>query len=186
MKQIKDLYPIHFLLKFTKKIFSNILKYSMFWLILLFISKASLAAPFFSEINQENFAEDELNEFSEDDPQIIEEQDEDKNFKNIAKVQVLNKITAISSDLEIEIGQEIKFGRINIVVEKCWKSPPDKRPENKILMKVSEIDNKNENRVIFYGWMFSSSPSISGLEHPIYDIVALSCEESKSTKENEQ
>jgi hypothetical protein len=28
---------------------------------------------------------------------------------------------------------------------------------------------------VFSGWMFSSSPAVSAMEHPVYDITLLSC-----------
>lgn len=100
-------------------------------------------------------------------------------FYNIAVVQVLNKTTAKTSVLEMRIGDKINFGSLRIIARKCWQAPLDQRPESKILIDVSEIrsdDGKQSKEVrIFYGWMFASSPSISGLEHPIYDLIALSC-----------
>jgi hypothetical protein len=30
-------------------------------------------------------------------------------------------------------------------------------------------------KALFSGWMFASSPAISGLEHPVYDVTLLSC-----------
>ena len=101
---------------------------------------------------------------------------DDDRFFDTAILQSLNKITAVSNKLEIEVGNKIKFGKIDIKVYKCWKSPAYERPENKILLEISSIDSKKDsNKILFYGWMLSSSPSISGLEHPIYDIVALEC-----------
>lgn len=114
------------------------------------------------------------------------------NFKTTAVVQALNKVTAKTSILEIKIGERVEFGNLILVAKKCWKAPSDRRPENKVLLEVfnknfdksphniekikSEIEEKGTNKKrIFYGWMFSSSPSISGLEHPIYDITAISC-----------
>ena len=94
---------------------------------------------------------------------------------DVAILQGLNKITAKTSALKVKVGEKTNFGSLSIEVKKCWKSPPDQNPENKILLKISEVDGDGLDNVIFYGWMFSSSPSISGLEHPIYDIIAISC-----------
>lgn len=91
-----------------------------------------------------------------------------------ATIQALNKITAKTSLLEINIGDTISFGSISIVAHKCWKAPLDQKPESKILLEVTENKEDLESR-IFYGWIFASSPSISGLEHPIYDLTALDC-----------
>ncbi len=100
-----------------------------------------------------------------------------------AVLQGLNKVTGKTSELRIKIGGEMDFGQITVKVKKCWKSPPDQRPENKILLEIEEFGTKKDaateasgaKKIIFYGWMFSSSPSISGLEHPIYDITAIEC-----------
>ena len=112
--------------------------------------------------------------------QNIDTTQDPSNFYNIAVVQALNKITAKTSVLEMKIGNKIEFGKITIIAHKCWKSSSDKRPESKILLEVSEnsLDeekDKSKNKPIFYGWMISTSPSISDLEHPIYDITAITC-----------
>ncbi len=100
-------------------------------------------------------------------------------FNNVAIVQALNKTTAKTSILDLKIGEKISFGSLKILAHKCWQSPLEQKPENKILLEIFEFKNESETKStekrIFYGWIFSSSPSISGLEHPIYDIIALNC-----------
>lgn len=100
------------------------------------------------------------------------------NYTNSASVQALNKTTAKTTILDLKIGQKISFGSLKIIAHKCWKSSLDQRPENKILLEIFDVKNDKDNNIekrIFYGWMFSSTPSISGMEHPIYDIIALNC-----------
>ncbi len=96
---------------------------------------------------------------------------------NKATIQILNKVTARSSKLEINIGEKTSIDNLVIEVKNCWKAPSYQRPENKILLKIDE-NTKDEKlkKTIFYGWMFSSSPSLSGLEHPVYDITAINCQ----------
>jgi hypothetical protein len=96
-------------------------------------------------------------------------------FYNVAVIQGLNKTTAKTSVLEMRIGDKIHFGQISIIAHKCWQAPLDQKPESKILLEVFENKNGESENRIFYGWMFASSPSLSGLEHPIYDLTALSC-----------
>jgi len=108
-------------------------------------------------------------------------------FYNVAVVQGLNKTTAKTSILEMRIGDKIRFGQITIIAHKCWQASLDQKPESKILLEVFEDQQQNDEekaakaeknsrqKRIFYGWMFASSPSISGLENPIYDITALGC-----------
>lgn len=97
------------------------------------------------------------------------------NFSGVAVLQGLNKVTAKTSDLRIKIGGQLEYGRLIIKAKKCWKSPADQRPENKILVEVDEVNEDGSKKEIFNGWMFSSSPSISGIEHPVYDLVAIEC-----------
>jgi hypothetical protein len=96
-------------------------------------------------------------------------------FYDIAIIQALNKITAKTSVLKIKTGEKTEFGQISIIAHKCWQAPPDQRPESKILLEVLQNKTDEVSKRIFYGWLFASSPSISGLEHPIYDLTALSC-----------
>lgn len=99
----------------------------------------------------------------------------EENFADIATLQGLNKITAKVSNLQISVGNSQDFGKLTILVHKCHKAPPEERPENKILIEVFE-NNAMDKKQIFYGWMLSSTPSISSLEHPIYDITAINCQ----------
>lgn len=96
-------------------------------------------------------------------------------FSNVAIIQGLNKTTAKTSILEMKIEDKIHFGQISIIAHKCWQAPLDQKPESKILLEVLERKNNEPEKRIFYGWMFASSPSISGLEHPIYDLTAIGC-----------
>ncbi len=119
---------------------------------------------------------------SEDDIESEEEikpENDISRFNNVAVVQVLNKTTAKTSILNLKIDEKISFGSLKIIAHKCWQSPLEQKPENKILLEVFEFKNeteeKSQEKRIFYGWMFSSSPSISSLENPIYDITALNC-----------
>ena len=99
-------------------------------------------------------------------------------FYGAAVIQALNKTTAKSVVLEVPVSQKITFGTLKIIAHKCWQAPLDQRPESKVLLEVfetkTEKDSEKEER-IFYGWMFASSPSISGLENPIYDLTILKC-----------
>jgi hypothetical protein len=111
---------------------------------------------------------------------LKEEQKKDQSkHGNFAIVQALNKTTAKTSILELKVGEKTNFSNINIIPHKCLQSPLEQKPESKILLEILEIKHEYNDRTlekrIFYGWMFSSSPSISGLEHPIYDIIAINC-----------
>lgn len=91
--------------------------------------------------------------------------------------QVLNKITAKTSYFTAKMNQETSFGTIKIKPVKCWKSPPEEMPENKLLIEIQENKNNQPEKVIFFGWMFSSSISLSNFEHPVYDVIVIECKD---------
>jgi hypothetical protein len=110
---------------------------------------------------------------------IAQEALESPYLRDTAIIQGLNKITAKTSSFQIKIGETIQFGQIAITAHKCWQAPLDQTPESKILIEVFENKDSEKNR-IFYGWIFASSPSISALEHPIYDLTAINCKNQES------
>ena len=95
---------------------------------------------------------------------------------NIAKMQAMYKITGMVRVINVPVNSEVKYGSFSIVVRACKTRPPEETPENFAFVDV--VDNyKSNNPVnIFRGWMISSSPSLNPVEHPIYDIWLLSCE----------
>jgi len=121
-----------------------------------FINILFLSILFFPQIS---FSDDEI------------KSEEDSKFK-FAVVRVLDKISAKSQVLSIELEKETKINdNLSIKAYQCWKSPSYKAPETKILLKA--LNGSNEK--IFFGWLFASAPSISSIEHPIYDVVAIDC-----------
>jgi len=100
-------------------------------------------------------------------------------------LQGLNKVTGHISRIEGPIGTAMRFGNLEIVARRCWKSSPEESPENAALLDISELKPGETPARIFLGWMFSSSPGLSGLEHPVYDITVLSCDEGKNAEKKE-
>src|SRR5690606_37861353 len=87
----------------------------------------------------------------------------------------LNKVTARISVLEAPLGTVMRFGNLEIIAHRCWESPPEERPENATLLEIRELPIGEEPHRVFSGWMFSSSPALHGLEHPVYDVTVLEC-----------
>ena len=90
----------------------------------------------------------------------------------------LDKITAKTSNLTINIGETKKFGPLEIKVLKCGKvnSLNKDLDDNVAYVQVkdtSKIDN--EKVFIFNGWTFSSDPSIAPFDHAIYNIQLIDC-----------
>jgi hypothetical protein len=98
--------------------------------------------------------------------------------ETVAILQGLDKITARISKIEAPVDKPVHFGTLTIVARDCKKRPPEEPPESAAFL---EIDEKRpgdaETRRIFSGWMFASSPALSAMEHPVYDINVLDCVE---------
>lgn len=94
-----------------------------------------------------------------------------------ARLQTLDKITARISTLDVPIGLTTRFGTLELYVHFCNYRPPDHPPDHAALLEIRSVDydGRVTEMPIFSGWMFASSPAISGLEHPVYDITVLSC-----------
>lgn len=90
-------------------------------------------------------------------------------------LQGLNKVTGHIVTLTGPVGTLLRFGTLAIVAHHCWQSPPDEQPENAAQLDISELKPGEPPKRIFLGWMFSSSPGLSGLEDPVYDVTVLSC-----------
>ena len=92
-------------------------------------------------------------------------------------VGALNKVSGKISKVVIEDDREISFETIKIVVRTCRKSSPDEPPENYAFIEIWDLKHNKENKKIFSGWMFSSSPSASALEHAVYDVWIIDCKD---------
>jgi hypothetical protein len=93
----------------------------------------------------------------------------------IARLQGLDKTTARISQFEAPIGKEVMFGTLSIVVRACQRNPPEETPENAAFLEIYENRPGEAKAKLFSGWMFSSSPALSALEHPVYDVNLLEC-----------
>ncbi len=94
---------------------------------------------------------------------------------NMVKLQAMDKITGRVSEIEAPVNAEVQFGSFSIVVRKCMARPPEETPENTAFVDVVDnYDGKNPVN-IFKGWMFSSSPALNAVEHPIYDVWLQAC-----------
>ena len=94
-----------------------------------------------------------------------------------ATMQALDKITARISTLSAPVGEARQFGTLEVTIHRCAFHPPEEAPENAAFVVIRDLgyDPSVEPAEVFSGWMFSSSPAISALEHPVYDITLLAC-----------
>ena len=113
---------------------------------------------------------EEENSLEEDD--LVPE----KNVRtNGVTLQGLDKQTARVFIIDALLGQPIEFGTLKIVVQHCEKAPQENRQESMAFMKITEQKPNSSVNNLFSGWMFSSSPALSALDHPTYDVWVKEC-----------
>jgi hypothetical protein len=98
----------------------------------------------------------------------------------IVKLQSLDKITARTMTFEAKVGSTVKFGPLYIKVQSCQKAPPVEPPESAAFLQIWQVNADAVAEWVFSGWMFASSPALSSMDHPIYDVWVLDCLERKS------
>lgn len=92
------------------------------------------------------------------------------------RLQSLDKVTARTMTFQARVGATVKFGPIYIKTRSCRKPPIAEKPEAAAFLQIWEDNIKTgEPRWIFSGWMFASSPALSAMDHPIYDVWVLDC-----------
>ena len=91
-------------------------------------------------------------------------------------IKILDKISSKNTLLKLKNGELIQFKNLAIKSLKCKNSEFDDNPEITAYIQVSDLTNKNNDEVyVFNGWMFSSSPSLTPFDHPVYDVWLLRC-----------
>ena len=100
--------------------------------------------------------------------------------RQYANFKLLDKISNKLDEKTIKVNESDFFGTLNIKVYSCFTEPPNEIPEDYVLIDVKD-NFKDEEESIYKGWMISSSPDITPLEHPIYDLWLLSCSNNKTS-----
>ena len=95
---------------------------------------------------------------------------------NFIDIKVLDKISSKNILVKLKNGEETQHKDLLIKSMKCKNSEFDDNPEVTAYIQVKDVTNNDKDDVfVFNGWMFSSSPSITPFDHPVYDIWLVSC-----------
>lgn len=102
----------------------------------------------------------------------------------VAVLRGLDKVTARIDVLEAPVNQEIRFGSLAIRARACYETPPTEPPESAAFLEIDDLgptpDTSETRESAFVGWMFASTPGISALEHPVYDVWVIDCRNPRS------
>jgi hypothetical protein len=93
----------------------------------------------------------------------------------VLELRALDKITGRASVLMAPLNVPVKFASLTIVARSCYSTPASETPETSAFLQIDDRrPDKSEHRV-FSGWMYASSPGLNGMQHPLYDVWAISC-----------
>ena len=126
--------------------------------------------PSFEDLNEEI-------DLNIDSQNIKEKKKSESSIKSSHAILIgLDKITAKSSMLEVNLNESKKFGPLEIRILKCGKVKVNNRLDDVAYMQVKDLTkNENEKVFIFNGWTFASDPSLTPFDHAIYDLQLLNC-----------
>ena len=165
----------------------------IFIILFLFVSNSSLFAedriesvplinleellPTFEEDKNELEKMEKKNINLSNTTNILEKSNTTKNEKIYINIKALDKITAKTSALKLAIGEKKFFGSLEIKALKCQLSENNDSTDTVAYLQVKDLATKDNNQVfLFNGWTFSSSPTLQSIDHPIYDLWIISCE----------
>jgi hypothetical protein len=89
-----------------------------------------------------------------------------------ASLRFLDKLTSETGDVTLSRGQSAKFGRLLVQLDSCRYPTGNPASDSEAHLTILEETTQS---TLFTGWMLASSPALSALDHPRYDVWVLSC-----------
>ena len=149
---------------------------------LLYAEEKIITVPL---INLENL-EASFEEEDTKEKNISDEENLSLKEKKIKKVKskstrvnmvALDKITAKTSNINFSLGEPKKFGLLEIKALRCGNIKSQSEQGQAAYIQVKDLsDNLNNQVFVFNGWTFSSSTTLNPLDHPVYDLWLVNCE----------
>ena len=102
--------------------------------------------------------------------------------KDTVVLRALDKINGRVSTLEVPVGRPARFGTLEIIPWHCDETPPEQRLESAAFLEIVELRQGEDPEPRFTGWMLASSPGLSALEHPVYDLWVIDCKNAWSSE----
>ena len=157
----------------AKKLISIILTFILFPSFVSIAENIEIAPLISLDQLEPTYDQDEKEDSNVNENKIpsLDTQDEiDKEM--LVTLKILNKITANVEQIEINLRENYEYDYLEIYAIDCYLSDKYEKTEKAVYL---NIYNREINEKIFNGWMLKTLPSISSLEHPIYDIWIEDC-----------
>ena len=90
-------------------------------------------------------------------------------------IRGLDKITGRPTSITATIGKPVNFATLTITARYCYSTPPSETPETAAFVQIDDHRPDQPARRVFSGWMYASSPGLNAVEHPLYDVWVISC-----------
>ena len=90
----------------------------------------------------------------------------------IVQLRALDTITGLVEDIELAVGDTTVYERLMISVKDCRYPRVNINADAFAYLVIRDV---REILPSFEGWMIASSPALSALEHPRYDVWVLRC-----------
>jgi len=87
----------------------------------------------------------------------------------------LDKITGRPTNIIAPIGKPVQFATLTITARFCYSTPPSETPETAAFVQIEDHRPDQTAQRVFSGWMYGSSPGLNAVEHPLYDVWVISC-----------
>ena len=110
----------------------------------------------------------------------LKEKKSNINLKSSQAILIgLDKITAKSSKLIVNLNEIKKFGPLEIKILQCGKVRVNNKIDSVAYIQVKDLTkNENEQVFIFNGWTFASDPNLTPFDHAIYGLQLLNCKKA--------
>ena len=90
----------------------------------------------------------------------------------VVHLRGLDTLAGRAVDIDVAVGETVRFGRLEILAEACRVPRDDPAADAYAFLSIRDV---REDTPRFSGWMFASSPALSALDHPRYDVWVVSC-----------
>nr|WP_318272644.1 DUF2155 domain-containing protein [Paracoccus saliphilus] len=90
-----------------------------------------------------------------------------------ALLRGLDKVSGRTTDLPLQVGEAIRYGRLELRLGECRFPAADQSSDAFAQLTITDL---RQNATIFSGWMIASAPALSALDDARYDVWVMACQ----------
>jgi len=95
--------------------------------------------------------------------------------RDTAVLQTLDKVNARTATLTVQVGKPVQYGTLTITLRACRIRSEEQATDAMAWLEVVDSRANPGTPPVFQGWMFATAPSVSMLQHPVYDVRVMRC-----------